>query len=120
MIGSEGILPDPEKKKAIKRVKAPANIPELRQFLGMVNQVGKFMLNLAELTQPLHTPLTKSTSWVWVPDQLATFQQVKDELMKFTTLTLYNPATPTKYSSHRLFSNRLEETGDLKVMRRTP
>ena len=32
----------------------PTSLSELRRFLGMTNQLGKFTPSLAELTQPLH------------------------------------------------------------------
>ena len=53
VIGPEGITADPEKTKATAGMRQPTSVPELRRFLGMVNQLGKFTPNLAELTQPL-------------------------------------------------------------------
>ncbi len=42
LIDPEGILPDPGKTKAICQMSQPNNISELRRFLGMANQLGKF------------------------------------------------------------------------------
>ena len=53
VINAEGISPDPQKTAAIKKMKKPSNISELRQFIGMVNQLGKFSPNIAELSKPL-------------------------------------------------------------------
>lgn len=41
VITASGIGPDPEKTQAIREMKEPTNVSELRSFLGMVNQVGK-------------------------------------------------------------------------------
>ena len=48
-----GVHPDPAKVKAIQEVPIPKNVSDVRRFLGMVNQMGKFSPNLAEKTKPL-------------------------------------------------------------------
>ena len=50
-------------------MKSPENISELRHFLGMVNQLGKFAPQLATITQPLCELLTKWCSWCWTVNQ---------------------------------------------------
>ncbi len=35
------------------KVKEPANVSDVRRFVGMANQLGKFTPHLAELTKPL-------------------------------------------------------------------
>ena len=42
LVDSQGILADPEKTKAVREMNQPENVSELRRFLGMVNQMGKF------------------------------------------------------------------------------
>ena len=80
LVDPTGIRADPEKTSAIAGMKAPTNIPELRRFMGMVNQLGKFSHNLADLTQPLRLLLSKKSSWLWGPDQERAFAEVKTEL----------------------------------------
>ena len=41
IVNKEGISPDPAKIVAIKKMDPPTNVPEVRHFLGMVNQLGK-------------------------------------------------------------------------------
>ena len=65
----------------------------------MVNQLGKFTPNLAQLTQPLHKLLSKSTAWVWDSAQSRAFHQVKEELSKPTTLALYDLNAPKRVSA---------------------
>ena len=79
-------------------MRAPTTIPELRRFMGIVNQLGKFTPNLANLTQPLRALLSKGTDWVWGPNQREAFTQVKEELSKPTTLALYDTQAPTRLS----------------------
>ena len=44
IIDSTGISPDPEKSVAIKEFPPPRNVWDLRRFMGMVTQMGKFSL----------------------------------------------------------------------------
>ena len=53
LIDHEGIRADPDKTSAITEMEPTTNISELRHFMGMVNQLGKFSPNLANLTHPL-------------------------------------------------------------------
>ena len=53
MVDRMGVHPDPAKVKAIQEVPIPKNVGDVRRFLGMVNQMGKFSPNLAEKTKPL-------------------------------------------------------------------
>ena len=100
VIDQTGIRADPEKTLAIQEMKPPTTVSELRRFLGMVNQLGKFIPNLAQLTQPLREPLGKNSTWVWGPSQSEVFSLVKEELSKPTTLALYDPEAPTKVSAN--------------------
>ena len=98
-IDQTGIKADPDKTKAIRNMRAPTTVPELRRFMGMVNQLGKFTPNLTHLTQPQRALLAKNTQWVWGPDKREAFTQVKEELSQPTTLALYDSQAPTKLSA---------------------
>jgi len=98
-LGPNGIQPDPEKTLAIQEIKSPSNVPELRRFMGMINQMGKFSPNLAEITQPLHELLSKRSSWTWGPPQEQAFKQVKDELSTAVTLAHYDITAEIKVSA---------------------
>ena len=47
IISRDGIRPDPSKVKAIEDMPSPENVPQLRQVLGMVNYLGKFLPGLS-------------------------------------------------------------------------
>ena len=78
---------------------SPKNVGELRRFLGMVNQLGKFSKNIAEFTKPLRELLSKKCSWHWGHTQDQAFANIKSELSKPTILTLYDPAKETKITA---------------------
>ena len=89
-------MSDPEKTKAIVEVEAPKTLKELRRFMGMANQLGKFSPNLAECSQSLRELLSPRKSCVWGSAQEEAFKKVKEELTKPTVLALYNPNAKTK------------------------
>ena len=93
------IRPDPDKTAAIQNMQAPTNVPELRRFLGMTNQMGKFSPQLAEMMQPLRELLTANREWVWGPSQEKAFASIKMELSQPTVLALYDPARDTVLSA---------------------
>ena len=92
IVSVAGIEVDPSRTAAIGKYHAPTNIMELQQFLGMVNQVAKFVKNLASMTEPLRALLRKENEWSWGQAQRKAFQQeVKDCLMSTETLSHYDP-----------------------------
>ena len=67
--------------------------------MGMVNQLGKFTCNIAELSQPLCELLSSKRSWMWEPAQDTAFKVIKVELARPTNLALYIPDVPTKIAA---------------------
>ena len=65
VIDTEGVKKDPAEVKAILDVKEPENVRDVRRFFGMVNQLMKFVPNLAEKSKPLRDVLRKDVSWTW-------------------------------------------------------
>lgn len=99
IISAEGVKPDPEKTKAVQDMREPTNISELRSFLGMVNQLGKFIPNLSEKDKPLRALLSKKNMWCWGHDQQRAFRSLKHELSTAPVLQLYDPNSPLKISA---------------------
>ena len=99
IINQSGISADPEKLSAIKEMPPPTNITKLRRFMGVINQLGKFSPNTAELSAPLRTLLSTNQAWFWGPDQDIAFNQLKTELITPHILTMYDPKAQTKISA---------------------
>ena len=98
-ISRDGVSADPDKTKAILQMKPPTNITELRRFMEMVNQLGKFSPNVAQISQPLRELLSTKSTWVWGTSQDHAFLSVKTELTRPTILALYNPMAETLVSA---------------------
>lgn len=120
-INEDSIQADPNKISVILQMKPP--VTELGRFMGMVNQLGKFSPNYADLIQPIHPLLSKKSSWLWGPEQDRAFVAIKNELKKASILTLYDPLAPTKVcadeSSYELGAVLLKKERCVETMSRT-
>ena len=52
-ISNIGIQVDNDKVEAIKKMRTPLNLDELKTFMGMVTYLGKFLPNLSKESEPL-------------------------------------------------------------------
>ena len=93
-ITPEGILPSQRRIEAIKCMKAPTNIKELRRIVGMINYLGRFIPDLASIIQPMTDLLKSSNAWYWDSKQEESFTKVKDLLTKAPVLTFYDQNKP--------------------------
>ena len=99
IISEQGISADPSKTQVVTNMERPKNITELRRFMSMTNQLGKFSPKLAELSQPLRALLSPRVACLWVPAQEEAFNAIKSELANPSTLALYDPAISTNISA---------------------
>ncbi|XP_054272581.1 anoctamin-4-like [Macrosteles quadrilineatus] len=93
------IKPDPEKVEAIMKMQTPNNVNELRQFLGMVNYLMKFIPNLAEVTAPLRILLKKGYQWVWSDVQKSAWDKIKSLISSNPVLVSYNKNRKTRVAA---------------------
>ena len=61
ILNEEGVKVDPEKVSAVTNFKTPKNITDLRQFLGMVNQLAHIKDQISETASPLRDLLNQGT-----------------------------------------------------------
>ena len=99
IVGKNGVKLDPAKVSAVVSMEAPQNVSELRRFLGMVNQLGKFLPNLATVTEPLRGLLSIRSNWYWGQPQEHAFNEIKQTLSSSPVLSLYDPILPTKVTA---------------------
>ncbi|KAL0166592.1 hypothetical protein M9458_038436, partial [Cirrhinus mrigala] len=100
IVEASGVSADPDKLEAVKAMRQPCNVSEVRWFLGMVNHLGKFLPPLAAKTQPLRDLLRKSNMWVWGSPQQEAFKEIKEELTTPPGLALYDPNKDTVVSAN--------------------
>ncbi|EFP09026.1 hypothetical protein CRE_22508 [Caenorhabditis remanei] len=94
IIDEHGRRPDPEKIAAIDKMPPPANVSQLRSFLGMIQFYGNFVKELFELRPPLNELTKKDTEFIWSKECQAAFTRVKEILKSDLLLTHFNPKLP--------------------------
>lgn len=77
IISADGVKPDNGKLEAITKMAALTNVDQLRQVLGLINYVGKFLPGLSTMLHPLTSLLRKETVWFWVNSQEQAFRKAK-------------------------------------------
>ena len=62
----------------------------------MVNQMGKYLPNLAQSSKPLRDLLSKDTAWMWDSAQKDAFETIKRQFVSTPVLAIYDPQLQTK------------------------
>jgi transposase InsO family protein len=99
IINKQGIRPDPTKLEAINQMEAPKDVANVRRLLGTINQLGKFIPNLAQITEPIWELLVKSNQWSWEEPQETSFTKIKQALTTSPVLAHFNPNYETILSA---------------------
>lgn len=93
---ANGIMPTQDKVSAVKNFRKPSSAEEVRSFLGLMNFVGKFIPNLAEITDPLRLLIKKDEKFVWQLVQQEAFDKLKECLTGDLVLGYYNVKNRTQ------------------------
>lgn len=85
-----GVAPDKRKVQDFINMQPPKTVSEVRSLLGMINYCGRFIPNLAQLTQPLRSLIIKDKDWQWGTVEEQTFLTLKEKLTNNTTNTYFD------------------------------
>ena len=85
--------------EAIVQLPAPENVGELRQVLGMINYLGKYVPNLSAILQPMSSLLKSDVVWMRGPGHQQAFDKAKELLATSPVLAFYDANKPTIVSS---------------------
>ncbi|GJP51202.1 hypothetical protein CLOM_g10364 [Closterium sp. NIES-68] len=77
----------------------PKNLEEMQSFLGFVNYVLRFILNMAGVIAPLTDLLRKGTKYKWGEKEQATFSALKTFLCSTPILRIDDPHRPFKVTT---------------------
>ena len=94
LYNANGVHPDPGKANAVHALPAPTNVTELQEFLGLVTYLSPFIPGLSTLTAPLQELLKKDTDFSWNCTYDTTFEQIKEVVVRDTTLRYFDPSLP--------------------------
>lgn len=96
VISHEGITLSPRHTEAIQAFPQPTKVVELQRFLGLTNYFCKFIKNYAIVVKPLYKLLRKSSTYNFNNECVDSFNNLKDQLVSFPILRLYNPEAETQ------------------------
>ena len=99
IITQEGVRPDSAKVTAIQDFPIPTSKTDLRRINGMLNQMARFIPNLANLNAPMRELLKEQREWMWGPAQEEAFSKIKKILTSSQTMAHYDPKLVTIVST---------------------
>lgn len=95
-LSAAGIKPMFNKIEAVQQFRRPNTTEEVHSFLGLVNYVGKFIPNLATISEPLRQMTKKNAKFVWGREQKESFDALKKSLTNELTLGYYDIKSRTQ------------------------
>ncbi|XP_076037654.1 uncharacterized protein LOC143023062 [Oratosquilla oratoria] len=90
-----GIAADQDKVIAIRDFPTPANLTDLRSFMGLVNQLAEFTPEISAAAQPLRPLMSPKRQFLWTPDHDEAFRRVKAALIDPPILASFDPTLQT-------------------------
>ena len=96
IISKDGVKPEPRRTDAIRKFPAPTNQSELRSFLGLVNQLGIFIPDLAHVTEPMRGLLKKNVAYLWLTEHQQSFEDTKRLLLANLLIKPFDPSSPSQ------------------------
>ena len=99
IISADGVKPDNSKVESIAKMPSLTNVEELRQVLGLINYVGKFLPGLSTTLHPVTNLLKKESAWFWDEPQEKAFNKAKAMLLTAPALCYYDACRPTVVSA---------------------
>ena len=76
-MSAQGIAADPKKVEAIKSFPVPANLKNLRSFLGLASYYRRFIPRFAAEANPLHALTRKDVPFIWDTACQKAFEHLK-------------------------------------------
>ena len=90
-----GHKPAHSKMSAITEMPAPTCKKWVQSFIGMINYLSKFSLQLSELAEPKRELSKEKVPFNWEPEHQSTFTMMKREIAKAPILAYNNPKKQT-------------------------
>ena len=88
VISKEGVRVDPNKVEAVSNWPRPANVTEIRSFLGMAGYYRRFVKDFFRISAPLTWLIRKQVKFEWDDTCEQSFQKLKDCLTTSPVLAL--------------------------------
>lgn len=89
------IKPDPDRLTAIEKMGRPKNKKDLQTFLGVINDMRKFIPNLSDKTASMRELLKKNSVFVWTEVHDVEMDKIREEIMKSNILAPFDETKAT-------------------------
>ena len=86
VVSADGIEPDPDKLKAISDWPVPANLTELRAFVGLASYYRRHVEGFSDIAKPLSELTKKNQPFIWGSEQQKAFEMLKYRLTHYPVL----------------------------------
>lgn len=95
-LSDRGVDPGAGKVEAVLDFQAPRSVSEIRSFMGLVNYLGRFIPNLAELSEPLRNLTRHTVPFKFGIKEKHAFEKLKAALASHDTLGFFDLESQTK------------------------
>ena len=82
---------DPAKIRAVAEWPTPDNRKKVQQFLGFANFYRRFIRGFSAIAAPLHTLTSPKVRFLWSPEAVSAFQELKPRFTTAPILTMPDP-----------------------------
>ena len=87
-VSGEGIIADPKKIEAVQNYPTPADVKQVRSFLGLASYYRRFIPNFSVIARPLYALTKKDAVFVWCDFCEEAFAQLKALLTQVPILCI--------------------------------
>ena len=85
--------------QTLQAIESPVTLKELRSFIGSLDQIGRYIDSLAQLSAPLWPLLCKKNPYKWTKDQQLAYQKIMAAAKAVCETLHYNPKTKFDFSA---------------------
>ncbi|GBG61249.1 hypothetical protein CBR_g19781 [Chara braunii] len=90
-LSAAGLEPKATKVEVIQKWPQPANVRELRSFLGLASYYRKFVPKFSIIARPLSRLTSKNVSYAWNEECTTAFEALKEALVSHPVLRIADP-----------------------------
>ncbi|GBG87996.1 hypothetical protein CBR_g46367 [Chara braunii] len=90
-LSANGLEPEATKVEVIRNWPQPANVRELRSFLGLASYYRKFVPRFSVIAHPLSRLTSKNVAYVWCEKCETAFEALKEALVSHHVLRIADP-----------------------------
>ena len=96
VLSKDGVKADPEMLQAIRDFPPPTDVTSVRSFLGLANQLGHMLPDLAHATRHMRSLLKKGVAFAWPEELQREFERVKELLVSVSVVKPFDVTLRTE------------------------